>query len=40
MPYTAGLSCMSARLHMSIDDCLGMGREASVNEGLCVDDKQ
>lgn len=35
----AGLSCMSAQLHVSIDDCLGMGREASVNGGLCVEDR-
>lgn len=35
----AGLSCVSAQLHVSIDDCLGMGREASVNGGLCVEDR-
>lgn len=34
------LSCMSARLHMSIDDCLGVGTKASLNEGLCVANKQ
>lgn len=36
--HMAGLSCMSAQLHVSFDDCLGMGREASVNGGLCVED--
>lgn len=35
----AGLSCVSAQLHVSIDDCLGLGREASVNGGLCVEDR-
>lgn len=31
---------MSARLHMSIDDCLGVGTKASVIEGLCVANKR
>ena len=36
--HMAGLSCMSAQLRVSVD-CLGTGREASANGGLCVEDR-